>query len=72
VKYSREAWSRLSVPERIRLVEEIWDSIAHDADALPITDAQREELDQRLNEYTANPSATEPWAHVREELERDV
>ena len=37
---------RLSVEERLSLVEEIWDSIA---EATPLTEAQREELDRRMN-----------------------
>ena len=32
--------------ERIRLVEDLWDSIATDQVALPMTDEQRAELDQ--------------------------
>ena len=32
---------RLRVEERLALVEEIWDSIAADSAAVPLTDAQR-------------------------------
>lgn len=39
---------KLSVAERIQLVEDIWDSIAADADAVPLTDDQRSELDRRI------------------------
>ena len=35
---------RLSVAERIQLVEDIWDTIARDPDALPVTDVQCQEL----------------------------
>ena len=46
----------LSVPERIILVEEIWDSIAAEQESLPITAARcREELDRRLAESDAAP-----------------
>ena len=41
----------LSIDERIQLVEEIWDSIAVDQAALPLTDEQRVELDRRLDAY---------------------
>ena len=41
----------LPIAERIRLVENIWDSIAADQAALPITDEQRIELDRRLDAY---------------------
>ena len=43
---------RLSVAERLVLVEELWDSIA---DATPVTDTQRVELDRRLADHAANP-----------------
>ena len=41
----------LPVGERIRLVEDIWDSIAADQANLPLTDEQRTELDRRLDTY---------------------
>ena len=56
---------RLSVEERITLVEEIWDSIALDSAALRLTDAQRAELDRRLAEHEANPDDVVPWEDVK-------
>ena len=41
----------LPVDERIKLVEDLWDSIAADQRALPLTADQRIELDQRLDAY---------------------
>lgn len=41
----------LPVEQRLHLVEELWDSIAFDQEALPLTDEQREELDRRLDAY---------------------
>lgn len=43
--------SDLPVDERIKLVEELWDSIASDQDALPLTQEQKAELDRRLDVY---------------------
>ncbi len=34
----------LSVEERLQLIEDLWDSVADDPEALPLTDAQAEEL----------------------------
>ena len=62
---------RLSVAERIQLVEAIWDSIAEDPSAARLSEEQRADLAQRLEEYRKDPSATQTWAEVREELERD-
>jgi len=38
----------LSIDENLQLIESLWDSIAADPSALPITAADREEPDQRL------------------------
>jgi len=55
----------LSVDERIRLVEAIWDSIAEHPDALPLSDAEREELDRRWADYLKDPAAGAPWSEVK-------
>ena len=39
---------RLPIEERLTLVEEIWDSIAADTAAVRLTDAQRAELQNRI------------------------
>ena len=61
---------RLSVPERILLVEDIWDSIAESPDAVQLTEEQEEELDRRLEAYHRDPSAGSPWAEVLERIRR--
>ena len=60
----------LSVEERIQLVEAVWDSIAQYPESLPVTEAQRKELDRRLAEHLKNPKAARPWSQVRESLAR--
>jgi putative addiction module component (TIGR02574 family) len=60
----------LSVEDRIQLVEAIWDSIADDPDSLPVTDAQRAELDRRLAAHVRDPGAGRFWPQVRDELKR--
>ena len=47
--------ARLSVPEKILLVEDLWDSIATDEAAVPMPQSHREELDRRLERYEVNP-----------------
>jgi len=54
----------LSIPERILLVEDIWDSIAAVPEAVPLTDAQKEELTRRLDAYHKDPAAGSPWNEV--------
>ena len=45
---------KLPLEERIRLVEDLWDSIAADQSLLPLTPEQRTELDRRLDAYQAD------------------
>jgi putative addiction module component (TIGR02574 family) len=42
---------KLPIEDRIRLVEDIWDSIADDQSALDLSNAQRAELDKRLDAF---------------------
>jgi len=58
----------LSVPERIQLVEDIWDSIAEIPEAVPLTDEEKVELDRRLDLYHQNPDEGSPWGMVRERI----
>ncbi len=59
---------KLSVPERIQLAENLWDSIAAEPDALPLTDAQRAEIERRLAEHDRDPTSAIPWEEVRVRL----
>jgi putative addiction module component (TIGR02574 family) len=56
---------KLDVDDRLALVEEIWASIASDADAFPLTPAQREELDRRVADDDAYPDDVMPWSEVK-------
>ncbi len=57
----------LSVDERLRLVDAIWESIAAQPHAFPVTEAQKRELERRAAAHAANPSEVVPWETVRAE-----
>ena len=59
---------QLSVPERILLVQEVWDSIAASPDTMPVSDEQREELDRRLDNLRKEPSAANSWDEARQRI----
>jgi len=63
---------QMSVAERIQLAEDIWDSIAAVPEALPLTDAERQELDRRLEAYAQNPDEGIPWDELREKVRRSA
>jgi putative addiction module component (TIGR02574 family) len=56
--------AQLSVAERIQLVEDIWDSIVVNPRAVPVSQAQRDELDRRLAAYQVTPTEGASWAEV--------
>jgi putative addiction module component (TIGR02574 family) len=62
----------LPIDERIRLVEDLWDSIAADQATLPLSEEQREELDRRLDAYESDGYkgrlSTEVVADIRRKL----
>lgn len=59
---------RLSLPDRLRLVEAIWDSIAAEASSLDIPQSHKDELDRRLADDDANPETGIPWPEVKRRL----
>jgi putative addiction module component (TIGR02574 family) len=59
----------LGVKERLELIDEIWDSLAAHPDAVPLTVAQRKELDRRKRVHKQDPSAAKPWSEVHRTLE---
>ena len=59
---------QLSVAQRILLVEEIWDSIVAEAEDMPLTEAQKQDLERRLGAYNDNPDAGSSWEDARARL----
>jgi len=58
----------LPIEERIELVQSIWDSVAAVPEAVQLTAAQREELEERVRDYRKNPEGGSPWPEVRERI----
>ena len=54
----------LSIPERIQLVEDIWDTIATEAEAVELTEDEKRIIDERLEAYHRNPDLGSPWRDV--------
>lgn len=54
----------LSLPERIQLVEDIWDTIAEEVDSLELTEGEKRIIDERLEAYHKDPDAGSPWTEV--------
>jgi putative addiction module component (TIGR02574 family) len=63
---------KLPLDERIQLVEDLWDSIAADQNALPLTAEQRAELDRRLDAYEVDADPGRPAEEVIAEIRRKL
>jgi putative addiction module component (TIGR02574 family) len=59
---------QLSVAERIQLAEDIWDSIAAAPEPVQLTEAQRTELDRRLEDYHRHPDEGIPWEALKKSI----
>jgi len=59
----------LSPEEKLRLLEEVWDSLAADPSQVPLTESQRRELDRRLDELDREGPTGIPWERVLSEIE---
>lgn len=66
----RDELRKLSLAERLELVEELWDSIAAECerDSIALTDEQRADLERRLAEADADPAGGAPWEEVLERI----
>lgn len=63
---TRDEITRLSPPERLALIGDLWDSIT-DAE-LPTTPAQRRELERRLASFDQDRAQAGTWENLKAEL----
>ena len=59
---------RLSVSERVQIVEDLWDSIARSNAEVPIPQWQKDELARRKRNYLRNPASGQTWDQVKREI----
>jgi putative addiction module component (TIGR02574 family) len=60
----------MSLEERIRLVQAVWDEIAAEQPAIALDDEFKAELDRRIAAYEADPSKAVPWEQVQAKVEQ--
>jgi len=66
----RKETAGLSLPERIQLVEDLWDDIGASDKDWSLSDAQKTELNQRVAEFERNPREGVSWAEAKREILR--
>jgi putative addiction module component (TIGR02574 family) len=59
---------RLTPPERLALIAQLWDSLEHEQ--LPLTGAQEAELERRLTSLDEDKRHGVTWASLKAELEQ--
>ena len=60
--------NRLSLPQKLILAQDIWDSIALKGGKLPIPEWQKDELDKRYDQYKQGEMELHDWQKVHSEL----
>lgn len=59
---------RLTPPERLALIAQLWDSLGHEQ--LPLTSSQEAELERRLSSISEDRRNGVSWASLKAELEQ--
>ena len=59
---------KLSLPQKLILAQDIWDSIALERGALPMPEWQKTELEKRYSQYKQGKLKLHEWRKVHEEL----
>jgi putative addiction module component (TIGR02574 family) len=62
--------TKLSTPEKILLLEDLWETIASDESVVPVPQSHMEELDRRLRRYESAPGSLLPLEELRKRIER--
>ena len=60
--------ARLSPEEQLSLMDQIWENLSRSPDAFPLTAAQCEELDRRLDDLDREGPSGIPWDQMLHEL----
>jgi putative addiction module component (TIGR02574 family) len=58
----------LTPAEKLQLVQDLWDDIAGNPDAVPVEDWQKEELARRKSNLMRNPAPELSWEEVKQRV----
>ncbi len=62
--------AKLSAPEKILLVEDLWDSISSDESIVPVPQSHIDELDRRLKRYEPDSGRLLTIEELQAKIER--
>ncbi len=58
----------LEPAEQLELIEKLWESLSKHPENVPLTDAQRAELDRRLDDLERTGPVEIPWEEVQNRI----
>jgi len=61
---------KLSIPERILIVEAIWDSIDKKEEQLELSNETKQLLDERLEAHISNSEECSSWNEVKARIKK--
>lgn len=64
-----EAAKNLSLPERLELLDAVWESVVEEGYEPPLTEGQAQELDQRLKAHEEHPDDVIAWEAIKSEFD---
>jgi putative addiction module component (TIGR02574 family) len=57
--------------ERLKLIEEVWESLAAEPASFPVANEELEELQRRRVRYRSDPASMTDWQEMKSRLLRD-
>jgi putative addiction module component (TIGR02574 family) len=67
-KLDIDAIRKLSVAERLGLIDQIWESLSDDPDAVSVSEEHLAAAHGRLAAHDADPSSAIPWEQAEKKL----
>ena len=64
--------SHLSTPEKILLLEDLWESIASQESEVPVPESHKQELDKRLERHVHSPGKLLSLKQLQARIERRI
>lgn len=64
-----DAAKNLPLPERLALLDALWESIVDEGYDPPVTSAQAEEIDQRLMAHEKDPEDVVDWEIIKRDID---
>ena len=61
---------RLPPQERLKLIEEVWDSLSAEPSSFPVSAGEMEELERRRKRYRSDPQSLIDWQEMKARILR--